>query len=131
MKRDAYNTKQKELILDIVKKEKREFTIKEIYNDLNKKVGLTTIYRLIDKLVSEGYLEKFAGKSNTTYYGYVEKCSEENHFYLKCDKCGIMVHIDCDCIKELSNHILRKHKFNPNKEHIIFNGICEKCSKEV
>ena len=130
MKRNKYNTKQKELILNIVRKKQKEFTIKEIYEELNTKVGLTTIYRLVDNLVSEGYLEKFMGESNTTYYGYIEKCMEENHFYLKCDRCGSMVHIDCDCINELSSHILSKHKFKPNKEHIIFNGICEKCSRE-
>lgn len=35
-------TKQKELVLDIIKDLKNDFTIKEIYEKLNKNVGLTT-----------------------------------------------------------------------------------------
>ena len=127
---ETYNTKQKELIINAIKKQKHEFTIKDIYNDLNNKVGLTTIYRLIDKLINEDVLIKYISKNNTTYYQYLKKCNEENHFYLKCEKCNCLFHIDCDCIKELTSHILNKHKFKPNKEHIVINGLCEKCSKK-
>ena len=35
-------TKQKELVLDMIKDLKNDFTIKEIYKKLNKNVGLTT-----------------------------------------------------------------------------------------
>ncbi len=126
-----YKTKQKDLILKIVKKQKSEFTIKDIYDDLNKEVGLTTIYRFIDKLVKDGKLNKSIGENNTTYYQYLEECCNHNHFYLKCEKCGNIIHIDCDCIEELTNHILLNHKFKPCREHIIINGICEKCDGGV
>ena len=36
-------TKQKELVLDVIKNLKDDFTIKEIYEKLNQNVGLTTI----------------------------------------------------------------------------------------
>lgn len=42
---ETYKTKQKELILDVIKSFKNDFTIKEIYEKLNQNVGLTTIYR--------------------------------------------------------------------------------------
>ena len=127
---DSYNTKQKELIINAIKQKNKEFIIKDIYEELNKKVGLTTIYRQIQKLEKEGLLNKNIDNKNITYYQYLEKCEEENHFYLKCDICGSMIHIDCDCIEELQNHILNKHKFKLNKEHIIINGTCERCIKE-
>ena len=122
-----YNTKQKELILSIIKKKKHEFRVKELYNDLNKEIGLTTIYRQIDKLVNEGRINKNINKDNITYYQYLEECNKKNHFYLKCDKCGNMIHIDCDCIEQLSNHIVKEHQFNLNKDCIIINGICKRC----
>ena len=122
-----YNTKQKDIILDIIKKQKKEFTIKDIYNSLDGAVGLTTIYRLVDKLVIDGLLDKHISQDNITYYQYLEECDKENHFYLKCDKCGSMIHVDCDCIEELSHHISSEHKFKLNKEKIIIGGICNKC----
>ena len=127
---ESYNTKQKDVILNAIKHQKQEFTINDIYNQVKDKAGLTTIYRLVDKLVLDGRLSKYIGKDNTTYYQYLEECNEDNHFYLKCEHCGDMVHIDCDCIEDLSSHIFKKHKFKPNKEHIIINGICEKCIKK-
>ena len=54
----------------------------------------------------------------------------ENHFYLKCNNCGNMIHIDCDCIGDLTDHIYKEHKFIPTKEHIIISGLCEKCNME-
>ena len=125
--KEVYKTKQKDIILNIIKQQKNSFTIKDIYKELKGKVGLTTIYRLIDKLVEENKLNKTISSDNTTYYQYLEECTEENHFYLKCDKCGNMTHIDCDCIEELTSHIVQNHKFKPNKDHIIIDGICSKC----
>ncbi len=126
----SYKTKQKDLILNEIKNRKSEFKAQDIYEYLNKEVGLTTIYRLIDKLVKEGLLNKTIGNDNIAYYQYLEKCEHENHFYLKCEKCGNIIHVDCDCITELMSHIAREHKFKINSEHIIINGICEKCGRE-
>ncbi len=124
----SYNTKQKELIKNLISRQKHEFTIKDIYEKLKDNTGLTTIYRVVDQMINDGYLEKIIKDNNTTYYQYLEKCNEENHFYLRCEKCGNMIHVDCDCISELITHITVEHKFIPNREHIIINGICNKCS---
>ena len=125
--RGNYNTEQKELLLDIIKNEKHEFTVKDISNKTD--VGLTTIYRFIDKLVQDGNLTKEIGNDNTIYYQYLEECDHENHFYLKCDNCGELIHVDCDCIEDLSNHIKNKHDFKINREQIIINGLCSECRK--
>ena len=57
-KRTNYNTKQKDEILDTIKKMNKAFLIKELYVKLNEKVGLTTIYRFIDKMVENEELYK-------------------------------------------------------------------------
>ena len=128
--RNNYKTKQKDKIMDIVNKSNKIFKIKDIYESVNEEIGLTTIYRLVDKLVDENKLVKFISKDNITYYQYLESCNNDNHFYLRCDKCGRIIHVDCDCINELSNHIFNSHEFTPNKEKIIINGICKNCCKE-
>lgn len=122
----TYNTKQKDIILEIIKKQKKEFTIKDIYELVKDDTGLTTIYRLVDKLVSDGRLKQSI-KDNITYYQYLEECNNHNHFYLKCDKCGSIIHVDCDCINDLSDHILKEHNFKSNNDNIIINGLCNRC----
>lgn len=122
-----YSTKQKDVILKSIKNCTHDFTIKDIYNSLMGSVGLTTIYRLVDKLVRDGKLNKYITKDNITYYEYLGECECENHFYLKCDKCGTLIHTDCYCIEEMSNHILKEHKFSLSRGNIVINGICNKC----
>ena len=80
-KREHYNTKQKDIIINVIKKQKHEFTVKDIYDELKDQVGLTTIYRMIDKLITENILNRYISKDNTTYYQYLEKCDQKNHFY--------------------------------------------------
>ncbi len=123
----TYNTKQKDKILDIIKNKTKEFSVYDIYLDLNKEVGETTIYRYINKLVEANKLEKIV-RDNTSYYQYLSSCDNNNHFYLKCERCGKLIHIDCDCINEFYSHISDRHNFILNKNRIIIYGICNKCN---
>lgn len=125
-KRNHYDTKQKDIIINCIKNHE-EFTINEIYEELKGKVGLTTIYRKVDSLVEENKIKKYIGKDNITYYQYLCECDKDNHFYLKCDKCGTLEHVDCDCINELSDHINKNHEFEINKQNIVINGVCKNC----
>lgn len=126
---ETYKTRQKELILDVIKNFKNDFTIKEIYEKLNQNVGLTTIYRIVSKLVEEGKIKKSIDYNNVVHYQYLDECQCDNHFYLKCDKCGSITHVDCDCINDFTNHVLKNHSFKVDNVNIIIKGICKKCSK--
>ena len=123
--RQSYNTKQKKEILEHIRKKEKQFTIKQLHSELVF-ASLTTIYRVVDKLLEEGYLTKTVDGS-VVYYQYLEKCDNHNHFFLKCEKCGMLIHIDCDCIEKITNHFLSIHNFVPNKEKIIINGLCKRC----
>lgn len=123
----TYKTKQKDRILSLIQNMNHAFTVREIYDSIKHEIGLTTIYRMVDKLVMDGVLNKTISQDNITYYEYLVKCNHENHFYLKCLECGTLIHIDCDCIHDLSDHIFNMHKFMINNERIIINGTCNKC----
>lgn len=118
---ETYKTRQKELILDVIKNFKNDFTIKEIYEKLNQNVGLTTIYRTISKLVEEGKIKKSIDYNNVVHYQYLDEC--------QCDKCGSITHVDCDCINDFTNHVLKNYSFKVDNVNIIIKGICKKCSK--
>ena len=128
MKRsETYATKQKEAILNIIKSKEKTFTVKDIYTELKEKVGLTTVYRVVNKLEKEGKIKITIGKDGKTNYQFLKHCDKENHFYLKCDKCGDIIHVDCDCIQTLYSHVLKKHKFKLSRANIIISGLCDKC----
>ncbi len=124
--RNTYQTKQKEKILSFVKQQEKEFTMMELYQSLEKKIGLTTIYRLIDQLILDGVVVKTTKDS----YQYLGNCPEENHFYLKCVNCGQVIHVDCQFVEELSSHFFLEHQFHLKKEQLILQGVCSKCWEE-
>ena len=127
---NKYKTKQKDEILNVISNKNKEFSISDIYNALDKRVGLTTIYRCVDELISCGKVTKTVNKNNRAYYQYLVNCNKHNHFYLKCENCGDIVHIDCDCISDLSNHIYKTHSFVLNSKKTFLTGTCSKCRKE-
>ena len=134
MSRESYNTKTKEIINEAIKNYQNGFTIKELKDSLdnnNQKIGLTTIYRLLDKLEDEGIVKKYFDENNITHYKYVNDCTSERHFYLKCVKCDKIIHVDCDCINDLSNHIYKQHKFSIDTRNIILSGICNDCKSFI
>ncbi len=125
MDRCNYQTKQKKILLDLIQKKEKEFCIKELHQEVEN-VGLTTIYRFIEQLENEGLLKRMM-KNGDTYYQYLEKCSSNNHFYLKCNSCHKMIHVDCSCIDKISNHILEEHGFHMDRNQLIISGICNNC----
>ncbi len=132
MKREKYNTITKKYILDEIKSIKKDFTAKDIKNKLDNKnisVGLTTIYRELSELESINVIKKYYSDNNTSHYEYLNLCENNNHFYLKCTKCGNKKHVDCDCINDFSNHILKEHNFILNDNNLFITGICNDCLK--
>lgn len=125
-RKEDYHTKQKEILLNIIKKENGRFTVNDIYEKTNG-VGLTTVYRFINSLVDDGRLKKEVDNNNQVYYYYLSECDCDHHFYLKCNKCGMMIHVDCEFTNEIYNHILKDHSFVIDKKNLIINGICDKC----
>ena len=92
MKRTSnYNTKQKERISELFQQQgDRHVTAGEISLYLQEQgtpVGMATIYRYLDQLVSEGIIRRYVldGKSGACYQyvgDHPDACRE--HFHLKC-----------------------------------------------
>lgn len=130
MKREKYNTRSKNSVLEEVKCFNKDFTAKDIKDSLDNKninIGLTTIYRELNELEEKNIIKKYYNDNNTAHYEYLCSCENDNHFYLKCMKCGMTKHVDCDCINEFSSHILREHNFNLNNNNLFISGICDEC----
>lgn len=129
----GYKTKQKQIILEYIKSSKdKHITAAEIVAHLNSagtSVGVTTVYRYLDKLVEIGYVRKYnLDKKTGACYQYIkdnEECVE--HFHLKCVKCGELYHISCDFMQGIDEHVLEHHGFRIDNTKTVLYGKCKHC----
>ena len=133
---EGYKTKQRSGIEAVLKQtEGRHFTADGLILMLTKNgfnVGRTTVYRCLDRMVSEGRVRRYAqADGGSACYQYVSENSEcAEHFHLKCTRCGKLFHIECETMNHLSQHILNEHGFKVDNFKTVLYGVCKECSKD-
>jgi Fur family ferric uptake transcriptional regulator len=128
----SYNTQQRKLILDYMAAlGDSHVTVNQIVRYFEKNetaVGQTTIYRYLEKLADDGKIRKYILSEGGACYQYIndeKKCRE--HFHLKCEQCGKLIHLDCNLLDEIQQHLLKKHNFQINMLKTVFYGRCRNC----
>ncbi len=132
-----YKTNQKKVMLEYLESKSGQHVsandIKEYFEALDVKIGLTTIYRHLNKMVEEGLVKKFfIDESSGSCFEYVQhECEEHHHdhFHLKCEKCDTLIHFDCHEIEELQHHIQEEHGFTIDPIRTVFYGLCDHCAE--
>lgn len=133
MRPNNYETTNKRIIIENIKKLNKKFTTKDLYNIINEndeKVGMTTIYRELEYLLKCNQIIKLNTNDTTALYQFVKHCDNENCILLNCTKCNQIHHIDCDMVSKLNKHIKNEHDFEVNNKNLIINGICTKCKEK-
>lgn len=125
------NTKQKELIFDILKDDKTHPTIQEIYKKakvLDQKIGQATVYRNVNTLVEEHKILKLPSTDKDANH-YDGNCTPHDH--LLCKKCGKIVDLYDNNYNEIIQKISNKHFVKIYKMTVIFEGICGECNEKI
>lgn len=114
------NTKQKELVLDILKKSYNHDSASDIYEkakEIIPNISLGTIYRILNEFVDSNLVKKIKVTENTEHYDYIR----HDHYHFVCTSCN-KIH-DVNDLK-LSNET------NLKIEDAVFYGHCNDCIKE-
>lgn len=132
---NTYNTKQKQLISQILSENRnQDLTCDEIGDILKEKgtpVGKATLYRYLDSLCKNGLARKTvsANTKSATFQLVDKEMSCETHLHLKCTGCGKLIHLGCDFMNGVSSHVLEHHKFRIDNSQTVILGVCENCAK--
>ena len=135
-KQIEYKTKQKELILDYLKSHgDKHVTIDDVFGYLRLEghsVGRTTVYRYMERLTDTGTLRKYYIEEGMgacyQFIGNNNQCC--SHFHLKCTKCGTLIHMECEYLNKINEHILQEHHFLIDNTKTVFYGLCKKCQNK-
>ena len=131
-----YNTRQRELILEcLMNSGGRHITAEDILESLKEKdtpVGKSTVYRYLEALTEQGVIRKYTLEDGIgacyQYVGNPGGCQE--HYHLKCSRCGRVFHVSCEFMDGINSHILKAHDFRVDSGKTVFYGVCGACGKK-
>lgn len=121
------NTKQKQLIISILKDADRPLSINDIYNIIVHKIpkiAKSTIYRNIDLLLNQNMIEKFYLNDNEVFYKF--RKDDHTHFII-CDECKEIYNLPGCPIKEIEDSI-EAEGFIIKDHQLQITGICKNCA---
>lgn len=133
-----YKTRQRDLLIQFAESTKgSHFTVEDVrkhFEKNNETVGTATIYRWLEKMVCEHFLNKYIIDEKSAacfeYTGETPK-TEKPHFHLKCESCGQLIHLHCEELEGIQNHILEEHGFSVDSFRTVFYGLCKNCRDKV
>ena len=129
-----YHTRQQAVLRCLEQRRAESLSAVELAEELRRlgrAVGLSTIYRQLEKLAAVGQIHRIDTAEGTFYQlcGHAGG-SHRNCFLLKCSRCGRIRHLNCSHLKALYNHLERGHHFRIDPRGTLFTGLCELCVRE-
>lgn len=130
-KKGSYRTRQQEeILLYLQQNPDKHLNVSQIVTHLKSKgssIGVTTVYRQLEKLVDQGVLQKYATDGGPACFQYLDGCLNHPHFHMKCLECGHLLHMECAELDDICRHMRSAHNFELNSMKTTFYGLCEDC----
>lgn len=123
-------TKQKRVILDVLKGTDTHPTADWVYDNVKKKVpniSLGTVYRNLNILKNQGeILELNYGKGFSRFDG-----NTSPHYHFTCEHCGRILDIKSPLFEHLNGEVASGIGMTVNSHRLEFYGRCGECAAEV
>ena len=133
----GYSTKLYNMILDCLSSNSpKSMTAHDVYDYVTSQgqsVNKATVYRNLDKLVSEGKLLKYVTDDGrmSSYVFHQPDWDCGSHLHLRCSYCGKVIHLECGLTDELVEHISNEHGFDIRCGDSILYGVCRECAEKL
>ncbi|HHT36700.1 MAG TPA: transcriptional repressor [Firmicutes bacterium] len=120
-------TKQREVILQVLRSTKCHPTADWIYQEVRKElpnISLGTIYRNLKTLTEMGeILELSYGSTYSRFDG-----NADNHYHFVCEECGNVYDVDLPVNESINAKLEDKYDVQVNSHRLEFYGTCRECS---
>ena len=133
----SYRTRQSEAVLEYIRSlGTRHATAAQIvawFENAEVPIGRTTVYRKLEKLVEDGRVRKyvFDGVSGACFQYIEEPEGAEEHFHLKCERCGAVIHLEEDALPGIGEYFQEKYRFEIHIAKTVFYGFCDACLEKI
>ncbi|MDD2217780.1 MAG: transcriptional repressor [Eubacteriales bacterium] len=125
-----YKTKQRQqLTLFFENNYDKQFTISQLADNIEG-IGTSSLYRNVNQLVSEGLVRRFQSEESRKFlYQYIGNSDCDQHFHLKCNKCGRIEHMDNNFSDLFIKIVKSGNNFDIDASRTILFGFCLSCKE--
>lgn len=84
-----------------------------------------TIYRVLDRLIDEGFIHKVVNTDGIIKYAKCHNCSESHHhghIHFSCEKCKSVT-----CLEEVEPSFTLPEHYKLNEINFVVSGLCPQC----
>jgi len=116
-----------QIILETLSKEHAHMTSHQVFEEIRERlpaVNQSTVYRALERLANNCKVSVSDMGTGSAVY---ELLADGVHHHLVCQKCGRVVTIGHEEVKDFFTAIHLKNHFNIVTNHLILFGICERC----
>lgn len=131
-----YKTRQRELLMEyLASVPGTHITAGDVCEHLRSSgapVGQSTVYRQLEGLVDEGVLQKYIiDPGSPACFEYVGDAHSDGEpcFHCKCERCGKLIHLHCEELNTIGQHLSAHHGFALNPLRTVFYGLCADCQR--
>ncbi len=136
--RARYSTKQQRELIEFMQADPgRHFTVAEVceyFRSQGQSIGTATVYRHLERMVDEGVVNKYIIDSSSPacfeYVGEEKHRESELCFHCKCEQCGRLIHLHCEELADIGEHLASHHQFILNPMRTVFYGLCAECAEK-
>jgi Fur family ferric uptake transcriptional regulator len=103
----------------------------EIYDALTaagRKVGLASVYRMLDRLDERGLVQRIDLGDGIVRY---EPAREQHHHHLVCDECGKVEPFDDPKLEQAIHSVERRSGYAVATHDVVLRGACADCRTPV
>jgi len=131
MNRIVYATRARRAVLELLRSERRYFTVAEVHRTLKNELpstAVSTIYRTLELLEELGVVSRRTEYEKEVSFVY---CGEAHHHHAICRVCGHVADVECDAIDHIKTSLERQRGFELDEHTIEFYGRCVRCRNRV
>lgn len=92
----------------------------------SRSVGIASVYRILDLLTSEGFVQKIDLGSGIYRYEPVQSHGDHHH-HLVCDSCGKVEPFDDDALERALERVEKRSGYDVALHDVVLHGSCGNC----
>jgi Fur family peroxide stress response transcriptional regulator len=119
-------TKQKEVILRVLRNTRAHPTASQIYDEARKvipHISKGTVYRNLQVLEEDGAVTGLRLDGTSSRY----ETKQKNHYHFRCERCGRVNDIDMPVDGNLDHEAERRTGLKISSHQLEFRGLCKDC----